>query len=218
MGGIAPDSGRVAIEAELAAYYDNEAEERLHRPLSSQRTEARRRFAVEIDPSLPLLELGTGVGRDVREFAKHDLTVIGVDLSLEQARHAQAAGAHQVLASATFLPFRDDSFAALWSMSTLMHVPNSVIRQTLSEVRRVLAPDAVAAIGVWGGPDVEDYGDRRDNESLRRLFSRRSDETWLRLLDFLGVVTTFETWNRDDDDFWYQWALVRITERSYPGA
>lgn len=210
MGGIAPDQERRDIEAELVAYYDSEAEDRLHRPLSGQRTEARRRFTAEIDPSLPLLELGTGVGRDVSEFAKQDLAVIGVDLSFEQARHARAAGAHQVLASTSFLPFRDDSFAALWSMSTLMHVPNSVIRQTLSEVRRVLAPGAVAAIGVWGGPDVEDCGDRHEYGDLRRLFSRRSDATWHELLDPLGEMMVFETWNGDDDDFWYQWALLRI--------
>lgn len=116
----------------------------------------------------------------------------------------------QVLASARYLPFLDDSFDAMWSMSTLMHVPNSAIREALHEARRVLAPGAVAAIGVWGGPDVEDYGDRRECGGHRRLFSRRSDDTWRQLLDLLGEVTNFETWNQDDDDFWYQWSLLRI--------
>lgn len=204
----ADDTSRV--EAELADYYDNEAEDRVRRPLASQRLEARRRFLAEIDTSVRLLELGTGVGRDVRAFVARDQFVVGVDLSFEQARHARAAGAHQVLASARYLPFRDNSFAALWSMSMLMHVPNSAIRETLHEVRRVLAPGAVAAIGVWGGPDVEDYGDHREYGGHRRLFSRRSDETWRQLLDPLGEVTSFETWNQDNDDFWYQWSLLRI--------
>ena len=131
--GPLPD--RLRIEAELAAYYDHEAEDRERRPLSDQRLEAHRRFLAEIDMSLPVLEVGTGTGRDVKEFVAADLSVVGIDLSLEQARRARAAGAHQVIASARSLPFRDNSFSALWSMSTLMHVPNSAIRETLVEVR-----------------------------------------------------------------------------------
>lgn len=88
-----------------------------------------------------------------------------------------------------------------------MHVPNSTIEQTLEEVRRVLAPAAIGGIGAWGGPDIEDYGDRPGDG---RLFSRRSDETWRRLLETVGDVQAFETWSWDDSgDFWYQWALLR---------
>lgn len=210
MDRITPDDTLLRVEAELAAYYNDEAEDRVRRPLGNQRLEARRRFLAEIDTSVRLLELGTGVGRDVRAFVARNHSVVGVDLSLEQARHARAAGAQQVLASARHLPFLDDSFAALWSMSTLMHVPNSAIQTTLGEVRRVLAPSAVAAIGVWGGPDVEDHGDRERDGGLRRLFSRRSDATWHELLETVGAVQVYKTWNVGGDDFWYQWALLRV--------
>ena len=200
----------MTIEAELAAYYDHEAEDRARRPLSGRRLDALRRFLAEIDTSLPVLEVGTGTGRDVSEFVARGLVVFGVDLSLEQARHAQASGARQVLASARHLPFRDDGFSTLWSMSTLMHVPNSAIRETLVEVRRVLAPGAIAAIGVWGGPDTEDYGEFKGHLGHRRLFSRRSDETWRRLLRLVGEPHIYETWNDDGDDFWYQYAALRV--------
>lgn len=201
---------RLTIEAELAAYYDNEAEDRERRPLSGRRLEASNRFLAEIDLSLPVLDVGTGTGRDVKEFVAAGISVVGVDLSAEQARHAQAAGAHQVLASARHLPFRDDSFSTLWSMSTLMHVPNSAIRETLVEVRRVLASGAIAAIGVWGGPDIEDYGEFKASLGHRRLFSRRSDETWGRLLRLVGEPHVYETWDDDGDDFWYQFAVLRV--------
>lgn len=201
---------RLAIEAELAAYYDNEAEDRARRPLSGRRLEAHNRFLAEVDLSLSVLELGTGTGRDVEEFVAVGFSVVGVDLSVEQPRHAQAAGAHQVLASARSLPFRDDSFSILWSMSTLMHVPNSAIRKTLVEVRRVLAPGAIAAIGVWGGPDIEDYGEFEGRLGHRRLFSRRSEETWGGLLRLVGEPRIYETWNDDGDDFWYQFAVLRV--------
>lgn len=212
MGQSASHEERVKVEAELVAYYDNEAEERAGRSLGGQRLEACHRFVAEIDRAqMPLLEVGTGAGRDVREFAAQGLTVVGVDLSLEQARFAQATGAQQVVASAGSLPFADKQFSALWSMSTLMHVPNSAIEETLGEVRRVLASGAIASIGVWGGPDIEDYGSQGEGR-LRRLFSRRSDETWRGLLELIGQVTLYETWSDDADDFWYQWALVRVPD------
>lgn len=201
---------QLTIEAELAAYYDHEAEDRERRPLSEQRLEARNRFLAEIDMSLPVLEVGTGTGRDVKEFVAADLSVVGIDLSFEQGHRAQAAGAHQVIASARSLPFRDYCFSTFWSMSTLMHVPNGAIRETLVEVRRVLTPGAVAGIGVWGGPDTEDYGAFKGRLGHRRLFSRRSDETWRRLLRLVGDPLIYETWNDDGDDFWYQFALLRV--------
>lgn len=201
---------RLAVEAELTAYYDSEAESRARRPLRGRRVEARDRFLAKIGLSAPVLEVGTGTGRDVSEFVKRDLAVVGVDLSLEQARHSQLAGAHQVLASARHLPFPDNTFSSLWSMSTLMHVPNRTIQETMTELHRVLAPGGMAGIGVWGGPDVEDYGDLQGPPGHRRLFSRRSDETWCGLLGLLGRLLVFETWDDDGDDFWYQWALVEV--------
>ncbi|HUS21357.1 MAG TPA: hypothetical protein VMZ66_05005, partial [Aeromicrobium sp.] len=78
------------------------------------------------------------------------------------------------------------------------------------ELSRVLKPGGVAAIGVWGGRDVEDYS-REDQVAGRtpRLFCRRSDERWRSMLGAIGSVEVFETWRDDDHDFYYQWATVR---------
>jgi hypothetical protein len=88
-----------------------------------------------------------------------------------------------------------------------MHVPNAAIAEALGEIRRVLVPGALAAIGVWGGPDVEDHGDTGGP----RLFSRRSEQRWRQMLGLVGTVEEFENWHPDLDDFGYQWALVRRT-------
>jgi hypothetical protein len=42
-----------------------------------------------------------------------------------------------------------------------------------------------------------------------RFFSRRSDKRWHSLLSTLGSIEHFETWGRERDGFWYQWAIVR---------
>lgn len=88
-----------------------------------------------------------------------------------------------------------------------MHVPDVAIEATLAELRRVLAPGGLAAIGVWGGPGVETHGDA-DQFEPPRLFSRRSDERWQALLGALGTIVEFEDWAPAADDFWYQWAVV----------
>ena len=73
----------------------------------------------------------------------------------------------------------------------------------------MLAPGALATIGVWGGPDIEA---RSDNERFDppRFFSRRSDDRWRTLLGAIGAIERYETWGEGRDDFWYQFAVLRV--------
>jgi SAM-dependent methyltransferase len=199
----------VAVERELAAYYDQEAAARAGRPLEERRVEVRDAFIASIaDLEGPIVEVGPGAGRDAAAFVDVGLRVIGIDLSVEQLREARRVGAEAVVGSVRALPLADASAAAVWTMSTLMHVPSAAILGALDEVRRVLAPGARAVIGVWGGPDVESRSPR-DTIQPPRLFSRRSDERWTAMLGRIGVVERFEAWPTDEGDFWYQFATVR---------
>jgi SAM-dependent methyltransferase len=155
-----------------------------------------------------MLEVGIGPGRDSTAFVAAGIPIVGIDLSLEHAQRAGSTGAAAVVATVRRLPFGDSAFTALWTMSTLMHVPNEAIAEVLAELRRVLAPGALAAIGVWGGPDVEHHSDI-DILDPPRFFSRRSDGRWRSLLSILGSIEDFVTWGPEGGGFWYQWALVR---------
>jgi SAM-dependent methyltransferase len=197
-----------SVERELTAYYDQEGADRADRPLERHRVDARERFVASFGERRPsLLEVGPGAGRDSAGLVADGFQVVGVDLSFDQLSHAQPRGLLPVMATARTLPFADATFEALWTMSTLMHIPDSAIDAALAELRRVLAPGAVAAIGVWGGPDIEGVGDL--GRYGPRLFSRRSDQRWQRLLETVGIVEVFENWHPDTEDFWYQWAVVR---------
>ena len=197
-----------SVEQDLIAYYDQEADHRANRPLDTRRVAARDTFLGMIDPGARLVELGPGAGRDTAALVEQGIETVGVDLSFEQVSHAAAVGATAIVATARQLPFPDATFDALWTMSVLMHVPNSAIADTLAELRRVLAPGAIAAVGVWGGPDAEGPGDS-DRFDPPRLFSRRSDDRWQSLLATVGTLEVFENWHPDNRDFWYQWAIVR---------
>ncbi len=197
------------IERDLAAYYDQEAGERAERALLPQRIAMRHEFAASLRGTERLLEIGIGPGRDATAFVERGIAVTGVDLSTVFAALASAAGAQIALATARALPFRDRAFDVVWTMSTLMHIPESAIGGALAEVRRVLKPGGVASIGVWGGADVENL--LPGSFDPPRLFSRRSDDRWQQLVSVIGDVERFETWHEGDEEFWYQWAIVRRT-------
>jgi SAM-dependent methyltransferase len=160
-----------------------------------------------------VLEIGTGPGRDAAAFVEAGCRCTGVDLSAEHARRASVVGVAAAVASVRALPFPDGRFDAAWSMSTLMHVPEVAIDGALDELRRVLAPGAVAAIGVWGGADVEGITGN-DRIEPPRLFSRRTDERWAAMLGArIGPVERFTTWfDGQPGDYWYQFAVVRRRE------
>jgi SAM-dependent methyltransferase len=202
-----------SLERDLAAYYDQDAPDRLASGLDTDRIAAREQFLSLVlrGSELRLLEIGTGVGRDSASFVQHQIDTYGVDLSLEQARHSASHGVRQVVGSVRHLPFGSQAFDAVWSMSVLMHVPNVAIESALGEVRRVLRPSGVAAIGVWGGADTEQRS-TEDRYQPPRLFSRRSDKTWRDLLETVGRVESFRTWPVNPDGWWYQFAHVRRTD------
>lgn len=124
-------------EQDLAAYYDQDAPDRVGKVLDTERLDARDQFLTFLagNCEVRLLEIGTGVGRDAAAFREQGINTFGVDLSLEQARHSARHGVHQVVASVRRLPFESQTFEAVWTMSVLMHVPNVEIQSVLGEVR-----------------------------------------------------------------------------------
>jgi SAM-dependent methyltransferase len=210
------DDGAVdATEQETARYYDAE-EGREDRRLDPRRIAARERFVDAVRaarPTGPVLEIGTGPGRDALALAEAGLQVIGLDRSVGHASRAAARGVTAIVGSARSLPFARGGIGALWSMSTLMHIPHVAIDGAMHEIARVLAPGAPVAIGVWGGPDLEHLSSDAAN-APRRLFSRRSEARWRTLLGHVGRLDDFEVWappdgsTGDDDEFRYHLAFV----------
>ena len=199
-----------SLEADLAAYYDQEAGERAERELQPERVAHRASFLdlLAAEGRRTVVEVGTGPGVDARAFLARGLAVSGVDLSAEHVRRARDAGVQAYVASVLDLPFADDSFDAGWTMSTLLHVPDRHLDAALSEIVRVLAPGAPLAVGVWGGLDREGPGDR-DRYDPPRFFSLRGHERWRAALEQHGRVQEWDTWTPDGQSWTYQWAVLR---------
>ena len=120
-----------------------------------------------------------------------------------------AEGIEAYVASALDLPFADDSFAAGWTMSTLLHVPEVDIEHALAEITRVLQPGAPLAIGVRGGHDRE--GRREEDDIVPpRFFSPRSDDRLREIVGRHGTVEQFDTWAGKGTSWTYQALVLRL--------
>jgi len=204
----------VSREADLAAYYDQEAERRASRQIDPERLARRDRFAALLaaEGRSRVLEVGTGPGVDAAALQAGGVSVSGVDLSAEHVARCRAAGVDAHVASVLALPFADHTFDAAWSMSTLLHVPDDAFDRALHELRRVLVSGSLLAVGVWTGDDTEGPVEQ-DEFSPPRFFSFRSPERLRTMLGRHGVVEVSETWpSARSPALLYQWCLLRVAE------
>jgi SAM-dependent methyltransferase len=200
------------LDADLTAYYDQEAGLGLrvgHGPL---RTDLRERFSdlLRREGHRRIVDVGAGPGLDTIAFAHDGFEIVGVDLAPANVRALVGSGALGAVGSLYALPFRDAEFDALWTMSTFVHVPDARTDAAMRELCRVVRPGGVLGIGTWGGFDWEGISDH-DTIEPRRYFSLAAHVRWRQALTRHGMVESFETWRPNPDIDWeYQFAVVRV--------
>ncbi len=174
-------------EADLVAFYNTEVDSRAQRPLGQSREHILARFIADCEAAnlKDVLEIGCGAGRDGEVLAR-SLTYTGIDITPASVEHCRALGLHAVVAGAQDLPFDDNSFDAVFSMSTFMHLPDDVFDAALLQVRRVLRTGGIFDIGVWGHESDRDWTTQDG-----RYFRHRSEATLRAELAKVGRVEDF---------------------------
>jgi SAM-dependent methyltransferase len=116
-------------------------------------------------PGLQILDIGCGTGATMDHLRRFG-TVQGIDLFDLPLRFSRQRGHERVLcASATDLPFVNDSFDLITALDVIEHLDDDV--GGLCEIRRVLKPGAPAVLFVpafqtlWGPNDVQSGHKRR---------------------------------------------------------
>lgn len=100
-----------------------------------------------------VLEIGVGLGTDLKQFARHGAECHGVDITdrhLQLTRENFALEGFQVdlrKADATSLPFEDAIFDCVYSFGVIHHIPE--VERVLAEAKRVLKPGGVLQIAVY---------------------------------------------------------------------
>ncbi len=131
-----------------------------------------------------LLDVGCGAGRDAAWLERRGARVTGIDLSrgmLAEAR-VRVRGDLARMDMRT-LAFSDGCFDAAWCMASLLHLAIADAPGALAEVRRVLRPGGVLALGLQEGagegwepvpyrPDVERFFARYGEDEAEAVLLR----------------------------------------------
>ncbi|MEP1125106.1 MAG: class I SAM-dependent methyltransferase [Ilumatobacter sp.] len=199
------------VRADLARYYEHEAANRLRGRPSGFRLGLLDRFTEMIvaEGRRSVLDVGAGPATDASAFLDAGIVYTGVDLAVANGALAGEAGADVIAASMFDLPFRDETFSAGWSMSTLMHVPTDQVAVTMRSICRVLMRGAPLMIGQWGGR-LGDIDSDHTVPGLPRLFALRTAAHNRALLAAHGTIERWEVRDAGPDGWEYHVAVVRL--------
>jgi SAM-dependent methyltransferase len=189
------------VIASLRRSYANDAPARNQRPLPAWKIDERQRVlsAFQEASVRRLLEIGAGPGRDSLYFQEQGLQVTCTDLSPEMVALCRAKGltAHEM--DFLNLDFPPQSFDAVYAMNCLLHVPKADLPAVLAQVQRLLRPDGLIYIGIYGGYEHEGIW-AEDSVQPNRFFAFYTDEqiqaavaAHIDNLDFRTIAVEAET-------------------------
>ena len=100
-----------------------------------------------------VLEIGMGMGMDLKQYAENGAICHGVDLTegaIKKARHffeLHGLKAELCVMDAENLQFEDDTFDLVYSLGVLHHTPNT--QKAIDEIYRVLKPNGKAIVMLY---------------------------------------------------------------------
>lgn len=191
------------FQADLKAYYEEEARQRWRGPLKGRRLELRTSFLQMLggEGRQSVVDFGCGPGGDAAGFIDAGFDYVGIDLAVGNARLAAEQEITVVPASIAAPPLRAGSFDVGWSMSTIMHIPEPGVGAAITAMASVLRPGSPFLIGLWGGTQGNHIDDTKQ-PGQRRLFSLRSPERNRELLAAAGTIERDEVWDAAGPDDW----------------
>ena len=198
------------VRADLVRFYEHEATHRLRGRPSGWRVDWLHEFVRLLTSEVrrSVLDIGAGPASDAVPFLDAGIDYTGVDLATANAALAAEAGARVIPASMFDLPFRDGTFDACWSMSTLMHAPTDQVDAAMRSICRNLVAGSPVMIGQWGGT-VGDIDSDHAVPGLPRLFSLRTADQNRALLEVHGTIERWEVRDAGPAGWEYHTAVLR---------
>jgi len=187
------------IRGNIIRAYDNDADRRVKTQQQTWKKKERKVFLsfLQHEKKHTLLEIGAGTGNDGLYFKKHGLHVTATDISPEHVRYCRKRGLRAILLDMYNLHRLGSKFDAVYSMSSLVHVPKRDLGRILGKIRRSLKPGGLFYLGMYGGIDVEGIY-KKDHCRPKRFFSQYTTPDLLTIvqkyfkLEYFKSLTPFK--------------------------
>ncbi len=198
----------------LRVAYDHQASGRDRSGIEDWKAQERDRFLAILQQrgTHTLLEIGSGPGRDGDFFQKAGLRVTCIDLSLEMIRLCREKNLNALVMDVTDLAFPDSSFDSVYSLNSLLHLTKSELGPVLKSINRVLTPNGIFFMGVYGGREFEGIREDDRNEP-KRFFSFFTDDQLRRVVSVVFNISSFRIVPVPRDDSLHFQSLI-LTKRS----
>jgi SAM-dependent methyltransferase len=161
----------------LRAAYDKYASDRDARGMQEWKIRERSIFLTRLkqEHKQTLLEIGAGPGRDGKYFQDQGFEIVCTDLSPAMVELCRQKGLTAYVMDIGDLQFPDGSFDGVYSMNSLLHLPKVEFPGVLRRIDRLLKPQGVVYIGMYGGFDFEGIWEKEGYEP-QRYYSFFTDE------------------------------------------
>ena len=178
------------IKKSLSETYDKKSGDRNKNPMESWKIKERDIFYsyLKNENKVSLLEIGAGPGRDSLFFHEKGMETLSTDLSPESIELCKEKGLEAKVMSFDHLTIPENQYDAIWALNCLLHVPKRELPNVLKEINRVLKPEGLFYMGVYGGENHEGIW-AEDHYEPKRFFSFFEDET---IKEVLSKVFTIE--------------------------
>ncbi len=198
------------VISDLRESYDRNAQERDQYGIEAWKVEERQHFLSKLqeDTKQNLLEIGAGRGRDSKFFMDNGLDVTCTDLSPEMVELCRAKGLNAHVMDFLGLDFPAESFDAVYALNCLLHVPKKDLGSVLDTIRRLLKPDGLFYLGVYGLDDFEGVWPL-DEYNPKRFFSFHTDEGIQKAVAQHFEILYFKTIPREGDKRHFQSMTLR---------
>ncbi len=198
------------VIASLRESYNRNAAERNQYCIEAWKVEERKQFLdlLQKEGKRRLLEIGAGPGRDSKFFQDKGLEVTCTDLSPAMVELCRAKGLTAHVMDFMSLDFPADSFDAVYALNCLLHVPKKDLGGVLATVQRLLTPDGLFYLGVYGKDDFEGVWPL-DEYVPKRFFSFHTDEGIQKIVSQYFEIIYFKAVPLESDERHFQSMILR---------
>lgn len=186
--------------ADLRDYYEKEAARGLRVGPRDRRVELRDEFVALLHDERrgTVIDFGAGPGVDASGFEAASIDYVGLDLAHGNGRLAESEGRIVLQGSITAVPIAPATFAAGWSMSTLMHLDDADAALAVEQMCAALQVGAPFLLGMWGREDEGEVFYSKAIPDATRPFHLRSFAHNQAMLAAHATVEHAERWDVPD--------------------